>query len=191
MKKLLIISLFFLSSCAGTQIQSSKSENSQAPEFKKVVVIAACAGLKENQETENIFSKELNRTALKGIPYLSIFLPEKKYTDKETEELLNINSIDGSVVIIKTAEFRSERYVSPQFFDMAVMSGSHDMFYGTPMEGYYLDEGITKYNISLLDRKNNKVWCAKATTKDSNKRMVYKSLAKTTIKKLRKDRIIK
>jgi hypothetical protein len=190
MKKLLIISLFFLSSCAGTQIQSSKSENFKISRFTKVIVIAACADLEEKRETENIFSKELNHTALKGISYLSIFLPEKNYTEKETEDLLNKNSVNGSIVIIKTAEFKSERYISPQFFDMAVMSGSRDMFFGTPLEGYYLTEGITKYNISLLDRKNNKIWCAKATTKGSNKRMIYKSLAKTTIKKLRKDGII-
>ncbi len=174
-----------MSSCAGTQIQSSKPEGIKIPELRKIIVVVPCGDLKERSQAEGIFSKDLSRTSLKGVSYLTLFPPGKTYSNQESETLLNNNGIDGTLVVIKTSEFRSERYVSPQFFDMAVMSGSRDMFYGTPFQGYTLSEGVTDYSISLLDRENNVVWRAKATTKGTRKKMIYQSLAKTTIKELR------
>jgi len=189
MKKLSLIFLLFLTSCASTSIISSTNPDFEIPKLKKILVIASCGDLGERIQAENIFAKELDRLELEGVPYLSIFSPDEHYGAKEAKVLLDKNEIDGTLVIIRTDEFNTHKYLEPEYFNLAVMSGWNDMSYQPMMKGANFAKEVSKYKISLLNRKRKRIWTADTTTEGRKQSAVYKSIAKSVVKNLIKDGI--
>ncbi len=189
MKKLSLIFLLFLASCASTRIVSSRNPDYDIPQFKKILVIASSGDLSERLDAENIFAKELDRTELEGVPYLSIFSPEKHYSAKEAKVILDRNGVDGTMVIIRTDEFNTHQYLEPEYFNLAVMSGWNDMSYQPMIKGANISKEVSKFKISLLNRKRKRIWTADTTTEGRKESAIYKSIARSVVENLIRDGI--
>ena len=190
MKKVILISLFFLTACASTDIRSSGDPRSNFTLPTKVVIIAANAELDERTAIESLFEKELDRTELEGISYLTLFPPEGKLTEQQTQKMLDDNGINGSLVVIKKHMFRTENFVSGNFYDLNIRSGFIDMPAPDSEDGYDMSKRVYKYKVSLLDRKQRLGWTADCVTEGTTDRSIYKSLAKTAVQKMIKDGIV-
>ncbi len=193
MKKLMIGLVFLFVSCAGTQIQSTKYPNAPVTVLKRVIVIATNESPKDRQRTEEMFVKELEHTSMIGIPAETL-LPQSVGSvcnNKDVDAVLDKNQIDGSLVVIKTDEFRSERYMSPDFVNMSIGSSWNSTFSGSAMFGYSIEQDVFLYKISLLDRKCSPLWSAQTTTKGTRGGMISRSLAQTTVNKMIEDGVIR
>ena len=183
MKKLLLVFMFFLASCASTSIRALKTVESRPPYPKKVVIVSANDDLENLAEIEKIFAKELDSTEMEGFPYLDL-CGDIQCPEPQMEKIMDESGIDGSLVVIRKDMFHSDRFVSPNFYNMAIRSGWTDMPTAESSEGYDMSKRVYKYKVSLLDRKKRLIWTADCVTEGTTDRSIFKSLAQTVVKKL-------
>ncbi len=196
---LLIVGMFFLYACAWTTLNSIKNPEFRNKKFTKILIIAPFSDLGVRQSTEEAFKKQFELAGIPSVPSIELFPPIKNYSEEEIMKILRENNIEGILVVALKRYWNSKVYIpkTSSTQGSANLYGNSLVFqtYTRESGGYYITKPRATFEIRLYDANTGKIaWLATSFTRgnafaDSN--TLLTSLAKTTVKRLLKENILR
>lgn len=178
MKKFAIpffISLFLITACASTKIESIKNDEVNFYDYKKILVFCNTEDISLRKKFENHTVNEFNKYGKTSESSITIFPPLKNYSETEINNLIEKNNFDSILIF------------SPLSADKTY-SGSAIIPIGNFAMAIPSYEKIHIYDIEFKDLKNN-VLILKSTSRTSEEDIfsVSKSIAKKVVSEIMKN----
>lgn len=199
-KQLLLVLVVFLSGCAIaiTTLDTAKYPKLSKLKFKKFLVVAQLPDIESRILTEKAFIKEFAWFDIDAIPSIEIFPPIKNYSEKEIQEIIEQNNIDGVLVVGLADYWLSEFYIP----EGSLSKGSVSLYgnllsyqnYTQKYGGFSFTAPRAKFAIYLFDSRSGQLaWLGTSFTRGNGYatyKTLVKSLAMEVVRKLKEEIII-
>jgi hypothetical protein len=196
---LIAVTMFILSGCAFTDMESFKDPAFAKTKYRKIVVMARIGDLKNNKYAEDQFLKSFSKKDVDGISSMTLFPPTREVSAQEMSKTLNENQVEA-VLIVALTDYWTDSYKMP---DSSTTQGSGTI-YGNSFQysgtttyqtGPTLHKPRAKFEVRLFDVRTDSVaWMASSFSKGNayaNINTIMDSLADKTVSSLSKEGLIR
>lgn len=190
---ILLLSLFSvlqILSCAGTTIHCVSNPEIKEPWISRILVLAPFKDIGRRRNTEEIFVKYFRLYGFEALPSINLIPPVKTYSEKDVEQIIKENYIDGVLVTALEDFWHTEVYINRTYVSTISKSEIYTEEYG----GYSILKPNAKFEIRLLLTSSQEIaWIATTYTHGSvftDYEKLINSLAPKVVKELEKEKII-
>jgi hypothetical protein len=102
-----LMTVLLMGGCASTKVTAHRDTAYAGKSYYKIIVAAPGLKLEARQKLEKAIVSELTQKGALGVESMGIIQPTRSYTDQDFLQLLNIQAIDG-VLVVDTAKAYKE-----------------------------------------------------------------------------------
>lgn len=163
MKRIIILTVFFLSSCATTDITSFTDPDFVNKKYKSFIVVTPNLNLEYSNLIQTKICSQFQKTGVSCTKGQILFPPTRDLTGEQKSKIIKNNNITAYLLVYYNGGGTDTRQIANLSYGSANVYGSSINAYGTSMPVYSFNRRDS-YNLVLIDTGTfKKAWVGGAS----------------------------
>jgi hypothetical protein len=195
---ILFFALFLICGCADTNVTSFRDPDFKDTVYKKLLIVVPFSDLDLKKTAEESLKNAFQAKGIEVLIGIQTIPPTRDISYEELSKILNINVVDGVLVLAVSDYWKDQAYVPETSTSRgsAYIIGNSIQYNSTTNKsgGYYISKARIKFECRLFDVKTGKVaWMATSMTRGNafaNFAVLADSLAEKIVQYLINEKVV-